>query len=498
VSAADKRTTRWLLVIVAAGLALRLPNLGYSFYGDEGFSIVRDSLKFITDSEDRFRPVFFSLLYLWRHLGFHGEVGLRLLPLLFGLAQIPLAFLVGRKLRDEKLGCAFAALVAVSPLLIEFSQELRMYSLVGMLALLQMLILLRLLEKSSWSRWIWFVVVAVIGVYTHLHYWIFLAGCAVWFVGERRALAWWKGWAALAVTALLYLPNLHNIAVFAAKRSGDYVVHLPSALPKLLAAVTVGFNYFILHDMAAGRPIGKAEFLNNLPLLLLAAVPVLIVLWSLIRLHMRSSNRRELLLCHALFTVPVLLAGAASMITKQYWLQPKYVIFIVYPALLFVALGYRGLSAAWSRGIAVMAALIVCGIALAHFWDPLHYGRRENWRAAAHVLQQNVGPTSVLVETVSGLTLLSYYWPDAKQYWRYVPSPPLERPTRNYLEQLRTDLGTAQHVYYLWHDVTQNGSDPHNLMRLGMDYVALRQHILPFNPRLVLYEWTVVKPEPLH
>jgi uncharacterized membrane protein len=493
VSAADKRTNWWLFAIFAVGFALRLPNLGYSFYGDEGFSVVRDSLKLVTDSEDRFRPIFFSLLYLWRQVGFHGEVGLRLLPLLFGLAQIPLAFLVGRKLRDEKLGFVLAMLVAASPLLIEFSQELRMYSLVGVLALLQMLTFLQLIEKPSWLRCGWFTTVAVIGVYTHLHYWIFLAGFALSFIRERRAFALWKGWAALATTLVLYLPNLSNIAVFAAKRAGDYAVHLPSALPKLLAAITVGFNYFLLPDLAAGRPIGKTELLSNLPLVLLVAVPALMVLWSLIKLHVKNPRRRELALCHELFTVPVLLTWAISIITNQYWLQPKYIIFIAYPALLFVALGYIGLSSAWWRRLAALVAIVVCVIALTHFWDTQHYGRRENWREAARTLERELTPTSVIVAPCEGYTLLSYYWPPVKDHWQQIPIPPVNRPTREFLEHLHTRVGAAARVYYLWYDAAQNASDPHNLLRLGMDYIGLRQRVTPFNPRLRLYEWSMVE-----
>jgi uncharacterized membrane protein len=150
----DQRIPVWVIgAVTFVALLLRLPYLNYSFYGDEGFSVIRDSLKLVTDTEDRFRPLFFSLLYIWRQLGFEGEVGLRLLPLIFGVVQIPLAFLVGKKLRDESLGLLLAVLVAASPMLIEFSQELRMYSMVAAIALVQAYVLLLMLEKFSWTRW---------------------------------------------------------------------------------------------------------------------------------------------------------------------------------------------------------------------------------------------------------------------------------------------------------------------------------------------------------
>lgn len=174
-----------IFVITAAAFCVRVPLLDYSFYGDEGFSLLRDSAKLITDTEDRFRPLFFSLLYIWRQLGFAGEIGLRLLPLFLGVVQVPLAFLVGRKLRDEKLGLLLAVLVAGSPMLIEFSQELRMYSMVVSIALLQAWVLLLLLERFTWWRWAAFVLVAAAGVYTHLLYWLFLGGTALTFLRSQ-------------------------------------------------------------------------------------------------------------------------------------------------------------------------------------------------------------------------------------------------------------------------------------------------------------------------
>ncbi len=63
-----------------------------------------------------------ALLYLWKQLGFHGEVGLRLLPVIFGVLQVPVAFELGILLGGVEAGVVFGGLVAVNPLLVEFSQ----------------------------------------------------------------------------------------------------------------------------------------------------------------------------------------------------------------------------------------------------------------------------------------------------------------------------------------------------------------------------------------
>lgn len=477
------------LAILTLGVALRIPGIGYSFYGDEGFSVIRDSAQLVTATEDRFRPVFFSLLYLWRQLGFSGEIGLRLLPLLFGVLQIPLAYSIGRRLADTRLACVFSLLVAASPLLIEFSQELRMYSLVALLALLQVWLFLRLQERASWPRWTVFTLVSVLGVYTHLHYWVFLIGFAVAFLRLRRTLPLWKGWSALAATALLYLPNLTNLQMFIERRGGDYLVHLPSALPKLFAALTVGFNYFALPDMDFVRAVGFNLFMENLPLAALTHVPALIILLSLLQLHRRWPLNPNLRLCHELFSLPVAIAFAATAATGQNWLQPKYIIFVTPFALLFIAQSYLALAARWLRALTMLLWIAVVTIALLHFWNPREYGRRENWRGAADYLRHELTEQSALVIIRGTNSLFNYYSPDLRQRAVVLEIPSLPAPTLPYSFLLRTQLADYTNVYYLWYDIAQNSNDRFNILPAALDKIAERQEAVQFNPRLRVLHW---------
>lgn len=478
-------------VIMLAGLAVRLPMLGYSFYGDEGFTILRDTQQLITASEDRFRPIFFSLVFLWKQLGLHGEVGLRLLPLLFGLAQIPLAFLIGRKLDGKSLGIAFALLVAASPMLIEFSQELRMYSLVVLIALAQAWILLKLLEEESLTKWIAFVAIGVIGVYTHLHYWLFLAGMPLTFMREWRTIAWWKGLSALGVIALLYALNYQNLLLFMERRGGEYATHFSSALPKLLAAFTVGFNYFKLPEQELGRAVGMSEIEMNLPLMILAAIPAVIILWRLLWLHVRTENTRPLLLSHELFTIPVLIAFIASAITHKYWLQPKYLIFSAPFALLFIAQAYLSIKHGVLRRMTALISFAVLVIALVHFWQPQGYGRRENWRGAALLLNESLDNQSALLLVPGTYWLLTYYAPELKDKWIIVNPPESAADAPAFEEEVRAKVWNKRGIYYLRYDVAQNIEDPRDLLPMVLDNLGAPEGAIKFNPRFRLLRWEV-------
>jgi mannosyltransferase len=483
-----KRVDLALLAIVAAALALRLPQLGYSFYGDEMFSLLRDSNSLLTHSEDRFRPVFFSLLYLWRQLGFQGEIGLRLLPLIFGIAQIPLAYYIGRKLGGQALARAFAVLMAVSPMLIEFSQELRMYSLVACLALLQLWIVLQLHERCSLGRWIAFVAVTWIGVYTHLHYWLFVAGLALTLFRERHAIPLRQSAAALGISLLLYLPNLPNLLYFEQVRGAEYAVHLPSAIPKLLTAVTLGFNYFSLSDEPLGRAVEMSDVLNNLPLVALALLPAAILVWGFVRLHRRPLSP-AVWLGHELFTIPSILAFIASAVTGQYWLQPKYIIFVVPFAVLFLAASYLALDARWLKRAVMILGAAVLLVAYVHFLDPQHYGRRENWRGMSTYVRAHLARESALLILDGAHPLFAYYWPQVVDVWQAVHVPREKELAGDFPDELRARLSGKRDVFYLWHSVRRNTADPTDLLLRSLDRLGQDREVVPFNPRFKLYHW---------
>ncbi len=477
----------WLVVVItAAALLARLPLLDYSFYGDEGFSLLRDSSQLITSTEDRFRPLFFSLLYIWRQLGFEGEIGLRLLPLIFGVAQIPLAFLVGRKLRDDRLGVLLAVLTAASPMLIEFSQELRMYSMVAAIALAQIYVMLLMLERFSWWRWSAFVLVALLGVYTHLLYWLFLMGVTLTFLRERKRLSIVKSWGALAATVLLYLPNLPNLMRFQETRGGEYQMDFISAIPKLLAAFTVGFSYFDVGEQGAGRAVGMQEVTANLPLVLLALAAGLVIVWKLIWLHLRKEDRNLLWIGHELFTVPVVVATLASAATGKYFLQPKYLIFSAPFAILFVALAFDDLRNIYGRKLMAVLGSLIAFIALAHYWEPIEHGRKENWRTAAEVLSTSINDSTAFVVLPGHYRLLIYYAPGIEKQWEQIDvQADAAAAERRTAELART----KRDIYYLRHDVVQNLRDPDDKMIAALSRSGKPLSVTQLNPRFKIYRW---------
>src|SRR5262249_1414817 len=142
------------LTLLAA--ALRFATLGVqSYHHDEIVTAVRvlggdfgDAMNAVGYSESA-PPLYYALAWVWAQLFGTGELGLRSLSALAGVATIPVAYLIGEQLRSRRTGLVAAALVAVNPMLLWYSQEARAYALFGLLSAVSFLYFLRALGRGG-------------------------------------------------------------------------------------------------------------------------------------------------------------------------------------------------------------------------------------------------------------------------------------------------------------------------------------------------------------
>jgi mannosyltransferase len=138
VTLAPSRTgALWALaLLIALGAAVRFATLGLqSYHHDEVITVARvipgsftDMLRQVKGSESN-PPLYYVLAWGWAKAFGTSEVTMRSLSALFGVATIPFAYGIGRELSSRRGGLIAAALVAVNPMLIWYSQEARSYAL---------------------------------------------------------------------------------------------------------------------------------------------------------------------------------------------------------------------------------------------------------------------------------------------------------------------------------------------------------------------------------
>jgi hypothetical protein len=191
----------WALVaLTLLAAALRLATLGsQSLWYDEAFAPVHvlraglgATLHNVVHTENT-PPLWYVLEWaITRVLG-EGEVALRLLSALAGIATVPVAWAIGRELQGpptRRAAMVGAALVASCPLFVWYSQEARAYGLFVLLASLAFLCFLRALADPTNRRLAAFAVVASAALLTHYFAVFLLIPMIVWLIWRHRVRAW--------------------------------------------------------------------------------------------------------------------------------------------------------------------------------------------------------------------------------------------------------------------------------------------------------------------
>lgn len=132
-------------VTMIVGIALRLLYLHTDLWYDEACSWFTAKQLFpmgimgnLLNLDLQHTPLYFFLLHLWIKLFGDSEIAMRSLSLLFGIGTLPLVFTATKKLADNKTARFAFALACISPLLVLFSVEVRMYPMVIFLVILSL------------------------------------------------------------------------------------------------------------------------------------------------------------------------------------------------------------------------------------------------------------------------------------------------------------------------------------------------------------------------
>lgn len=260
-------------------------------------------------------PLHTLLVAAWVAIGGESTPWLRSLSLLFGIATIFVVFLLGRAMFGRTAGFVAAAMLALHPVHVYFSQEARVYALFWLELL-----------AAWWLGWRWladgrarhgagYVVAAVLALYTH-----YLSGLLIAFAaagglvlawtgpgGRRRALAWIG--LHLAVAAL-FLPQVPVFLAQNARLSADHWSGPANArdLRDWLRHASGG-GWYLVPSFAALVALAFARPASRRPaafLLWLGFGPVLLAFWLSTRGAHLFTER------YMYYAIPLLLVAAAA------------------------------------------------------------------------------------------------------------------------------------------------------------------------------------------
>ncbi len=265
--AEQRRLPPWwpLAALVLLAAALRLATLTeQSFWYDESFTPVHvlhpglgATLKALVHSENT-PPLWYLLAWIDVRLLGDGALALRLPSALAGIATVPLVWAIGSALSGRRAALIGAAIVAVNPLFVWYSQEARAYGLFVFFAALAMLCFVRLLRAPSGARAAWFALSGALALLTHYFAVFLLVPMVLLLLRERAARR-----AALPAAGALIIVGLALLPLISAQGGHGTQWIGRWALSSRLQAIP---QYFLTGY--SGSPLGHGvELLVALPII---------------------------------------------------------------------------------------------------------------------------------------------------------------------------------------------------------------------------------------
>ena len=391
----------WIVAgLTLLGAVLRFATLGVQAYhhdeivtasrvlrGDFGHAM--DAVGFSESAP----PLYYALAWVWTQVTGTGEFGLRSLSALAGVATVPVAYLIGIELRGRRAGLIAAALVAVNPMLLWYSQEARAYALLVLLCAVSLLYCVRALRSGSRRDFVLWGVASGLALATHYFAIFPIAAEAIWLL-HRRSRESAPGLGIIALFGLALAPLvIHQTSLGHAEWIGNFT--LGHRLWETAATFVSGETSDII-----ARP--ERPVLSLLPLVLGVAALALIGLRG--RRQERRAAALPLSLAAAAIGIPLLLALLSP--GKDFVLA-RNLIPALLPLLLAVAIGLA-LPAARRTGSAIAAVLIVYSLAFcvwASFSPDL---QRPDWDTVAATIGEPQAPRATVTWAL-GEAPLRYY-----------------------------------------------------------------------------------------
>ena len=386
------------LTLLAA--ALRLPTLGVqSYHHDEivtASRVLRGSFWHAMNAvgfSESAPPLYYVLGWLWVQVVGTGEFGLRSLSALAGIATVPVVYLLGVELRGRRAGILAAALAAVNPMLVWYSQEARGYSLLVLFGAAGALYFVRALDRGRRKDLLGWGVASALALATHYFAVFAIVIEAVWLL-RRRGRAAAAGIGIIVATGIGLAPlAIHQTLQGHASWIGDH--SLGHRLWEVAVTFAVG---------ETGEVIAQPERFTPAIVPLAAMVAGLAVLAA--RGERRERRSAGLMLSIALFTVAAPLAIAVLYPAADFILARNLLPALV-PLLVAIAISAT-LERARTAGIAVAAVLLAYSLGFTILAGASSSLQRVDWRSVADRLGEPQAPRAMVSWTL-GQASLRYY-----------------------------------------------------------------------------------------
>ncbi|HET6815636.1 MAG TPA: glycosyltransferase family 39 protein [Mycobacteriales bacterium] len=402
-----------------------------NFWLDEGYSFVGahrslSSMVHVVLHDRGVMGLYYVALHFWLALG-RTEGVIRLLSVPAAVATVPVVAELARRLAGRRTALVAGALCAVNPMVVQYAQEARAYSLVLLVAASSALLFTACVSRPRITTAVSWAVVSAAGFYAHSY-------IALLVVAE--------------LASLLLLPRGRRPRVLLPAAVGFGVL----IAPLLIAVLAVRGHLPDAHRFSLLDP-GRLiyAFSGSIPLAVLAVVLLAVAAVQTYRSMSVAPERRwESGFPWVMLVLPAAVALAMSLVHPAW--RERYLIVSLPAFLILVARAVRGLTIAWLRPTAVVVLVALSAVAVGGYYAG-HVKAATDWRAASsYALRHAARGDALWFVPATGYVPFDYYqWRDraAGPHVLGLPADPLRssiHPRVEPLSRVRSEAATQQGV----------------------------------------------------
>jgi mannosyltransferase len=410
-----RKNILYLFLFSIIGISLRIYRLGFSYlWHDEACSIFAaeafvhnifaqglfDSLSY----NFVLTPVFCLLVKAWGFLG-NTEFIIRLLPVIFGVFSIIVIYKLGKRLFNVETGLFSALLLSIAPFHIYHSQELRMYSLVGLLSLLAVYYFVKALEQNKNHFWAFYIIFNLINFYTHhMTVFVLLAQACFFLTYYNRYRNSTRKWLiSHALILILLIPWIFNIFLGSKLNFTISTFYLHPLLNWILPPSLKNF-FWVFKNFSIGFNAGRMTYVLAMASFLSLAIFGIF----------KSPKKENLFLILYLTLAPIIMVFVVSQLKYcfviRYFLPSSFFYYIL------VANGFTKIRQGFLRFLILVFIIIATIFALKNYYTNYMPGSNVQFvaaipsmdiKGAVKYVKENTRDEDIICHT-DGLTLVPF------------------------------------------------------------------------------------------
>lgn len=419
----ERRIYIWAVVlsaVFAATVSLAV-GLHQSVWFDEAYSILLakhsvGQLVHLT-SLDTHPPLFYLLLKGWAGLFGWGELALRSMSILAMVGALIVGGSLARKMFGYRVAAGVVVILALSPLLLRYGFEIRMYAFASLIGVSATYCLYSAYKAKAAVRRRWLIgygLLVAVGVYTLYYLALLWVAHAVW----------------LTYIAVKHKWRVRTLLPYVLSYCGAVLLFLPW-LPTFLSQISNGalapigqpMNFEQLSGIISFNTLYQPSYSLTVVLTVVIVAFIAAVVYAIVCSHKTlRAYGEELMLLGVYIGVPIIIlivvSLSRSMYTERYLSHVAIGMMILLGAVVMLALyGLRG-AKRWWLAIIIFGSLAIGVVNVAQAGN-FNFQRNEHptVNQAAASIKDCAAGTELIAADPYVVTELAYYLPDCQMHF---------------------------------------------------------------------------------